>query len=504
MTKDQTEVIHAQPAHQLRGLCAKILRVLSLAALTCSANAVTPLADDYAGCEDTIVSSTVVVGPAENYQSAVDAAVGGQRVLFQSGTYSNGLRLYDLIGSAGNCIIIEGPPDQSAVFVGLPINGVRNVVQIRNSSYLVLRNLEIDGAGTTNLDGIKSDANLVGGNPNPWSHHLVLENLYIHDFDFSQQQVGISTKGPAWNWVVRHNRIERVGTGIYFGNSNGAEHFVNGLIEYNLITDSVGYNMQIKHQFAASRPDSGAPGYESLPATGRTVIRHNVFHKGANSSGGASARPNLLVGAQPLSGDGANDSVIISQNFFYQNPTGFEALFQGEGNITLFGNLLYNGLGPGVFIQPQNGEVREVRIFQNTVVADGTGIRVSSPNGAFAQLVRGNAVFASGTALSGGTQTENIIDTLNNADQYLNNPTGLLTGADRLDLFPLNGALTGAALDLDPINTAPDFDRDFNDAPRTGGFRGAYAGEGSNPGWLLALEIKPELNPDILFANGFE
>jgi hypothetical protein len=35
------------------------------------------------------------------------------------------------------------------------------------------------------------------------------------------------------------------------------------------------------------------------------------------------------------------------------------------------------------------------------------------------------------------------------------------------------------------------FDRDSNNAARGWNFRGAYAGEGSNPGWNPAVDFKP-------------
>ena len=46
-----------------------------------------------------------------------------------------------------------------------------------------------------------------------------------------------------------------------------------------------------------------------------------------------------------------------------------------------------------------------------------------------------------------------------------------------------------------------DHTQDFNFDPRSSSFRGAYAGEGTNPGWLPALDFKPE---PALFADGFE
>ncbi len=469
-----------------------------------AAQALTDLAQTYGGCVDTTITQTIPLGPGGNYQATIDAVQPGQRILLASGTYTNGLRLYNLNASAGNCIVIEGPADRSAVFVGAPLNGIRNVVQIRNSSFVVLRNAEIDGTGTTDIDGVKSDASIAGPHAAAWSHHVTLDNLHIHDFDFDQGQVGISTKGPAWNWVVRRVTIERAGTGVYFGNSDGAQHFVNGLFEFNLVRDAVGYAMQVKHQFAASRP-SGA-GFETLPATGQTVIRHNVFHKGASSSTGGNARPNLLVGAFPLTGPGSDDDYVVAANFFHENPTGNEALFQGEGNVVFYANVLYNSMGPGMVIQPQNGEVRRVRVFQNTVLSSAAGIFISSNvNPSFQQLVRGNAAFAGGTPIAGGVQAGNATDTFANAGNHLVNPSGIVAGgSNRMDLYPRAGMLTGAAIDTTPIAAYVDALRDFNDQPRDGTVRGAYGATGSNPGWQLALAIKPEAVPGLLFADGFE
>jgi ribosomal protein S12 len=80
---------------------------------------------------------------------------------------------------------------------------------------------------------------------------------------------------------------------------------VDGLIEGNLLQDSVGYNAQIKHQKA--RPNlPGMPVRKSV-----TIIRHNVFMKGPNSATDKLARPNLLVGHFPPSGPGAEDTYLI-------------------------------------------------------------------------------------------------------------------------------------------------------------------------------------------------
>lgn len=42
-----------------------------------------------------------------------------------------------------------------------------------------------------------------------WAHHITLENLLIRvrGHGNNQQTVGISTKCPAWGWVIRDNEI---------------------------------------------------------------------------------------------------------------------------------------------------------------------------------------------------------------------------------------------------------------------------------------------------------
>lgn len=156
---------------------------------------------------------------------------------------------------------------------------------------------------------------------------------------------------------------------MYLGNSKGDMPFIGGLIEHNLVINSLGYNVQIKHQFAHRYPR-----LRDMPTGDRvTTIRHNVFSKSGNSAVGRYARPNLLVGAFPDTGAGSGDRYEIYGNFFYQNPT--EALFQGEGNLSFHHNVLVNTAGDAIAIQPHKGRVRAVRVFNNTIVASGRGIR---------------------------------------------------------------------------------------------------------------------------------
>lgn len=443
-----------------------------LAALPAIGRAQT-LADQIGGCLGNPPEQTIAATPA-NYRSLIPTLQPGDRLQLAAGTYTQGLPLDDLHGEAGRCIVIEGPETGApAVFTG---RSCCNTVSLTDVSYVAIRNLELDGLGLA-VDGVKAES------PSTSVHHVTIENLDISGHGASQGIVGISTKCPAWNWVIRRNVIDRAGTGLYLGNSDGSAEFVNGLIEHNLITDSRGYNAQLKHQLTRN------VGLGE-PANGRTVIRHNVFSKVSNASTGSNARPSLLVGHWPLTGPGASDVYEIYGNLFHQNPV--EAMFQGEGNIALYDNLFLRSANPGfpaIAIQPHNDVPRAVDVFHNTVVAAGTGISITGGAPGTTQTVLANAVFA-GTPISGGTQEENVTDGFGSADLYLNAPDAPIGSG--LDLFPLVGTLTGPDIDSTGLTGFRDWDRDFDGTARDLAFRGAYSGEGSNPGWVVALERKPE------------
>ncbi len=431
--------------------------------------------------ESSAGGGTIYQGNPSNYCTLLDMLGPGDTLELEAGTYTQGLPLEDMNGNAAAPIIIRGP-----------ITGTRarftwrsccNTISLRDSSYIEIYNLELDGTGMTDsIDGVKAE-----GDAN-WVHHITLENLYIHDHDYTQETVGISTKAPAWDWIIRRNIIEDTGTGMYLGNSTGAAPFVRGLIEYNFVQDTLGYNIQIKHQ-------NPRPNLSGMPPDGsQTIIRHNVFSKANNSATGADARPNLLVGHWPLSGTGMNDHYLIYSNFFYQNPTG-EPLFQGEGHLALYDNLFVNRNGGAVWIQPHNDVPRRVEVFNNTVVATATGIRLTGVNPSYSQYAAANAIFAATPLNLDGNVTayDNVTGSYATAATYLVNPAA--APGNGLDLYPLVGVLSGSPINMTPFQSFSEWDEDFNSHPQPGIFRGAYGGEGTNPGWLPALERKPPPSP---------
>lgn len=395
-----------------------------------------------------------LAGP-EDYRPHLSRLRAGDRLLLRAGDYEGGLPLQHLAGEPGRPIVIDG--QDGARFLARPGSNTVSLLDVR---HLVIRNLELDGRNQP-VDAVKAEGH------SRYAHYVTLENLHIHDHAASQQNVGISSKCPAFGWVVRGNRIERVGTGMYFGDSDGSDPFVAGLIEGNRVSDTIGYNLQIKHQM--SRPSD-------LPEGDRrhdTVIRHNVFAKETAWPDHA-ARPNVLVGHAPIDGPGSRDRVLVYANLFWQNPS--EALLQGEGHLAIYNNVFVNSQGHAIHIQPHNDVPRQVDIFHNTVLARGHGIRVLQREGtppAGPQRALRNLVFAA-QPIAGAVASDNLIGGVDSAARYLKKP---FTELVQLDLSPRMSLAGEGWPDSLGLAAYPDSDQDIDGRARNAPVLGACAGD---------------------------
>ncbi len=416
-----------------------------------------------------------VVDPTMNYRAVLTALQPGDTVRLLPGRYTSGLPVQGIEGTAARPILIYGPATgPRAVIAG---RSCCNTLSMRDSAWVTVRDVDFDGGGLA-VDAIKleSDAR--------FAHHITLEGLRITNHDGSQQAVGISTKAPAWDWVIRGVRIEGAGTGMYLGDSDGSAPFVRGLIEHVTILDTIGYNIEIKHQ-------TGRPNLAGLPTTpSSTLIRYSVFSKAANASQGGSGRPNVLVGHFPRTGAGRDDRYEIYGNFFYQNEALAQTLFQGEGNLSFHDNLLYNEHGGAFLSRPHNDVPKAIDVYHNTIVASGAGVEIWGADTSAAQRVIANAIYASPPIdHADGTNRDNTTGDAAAARAALRAPSGPVGGT--LDLRPRAGQLGGAAVDLSAFARDQDTGLDFDRNPRDGTMRGAYGPGGANAYWPLALVERP-------------
>ncbi|MCC6691392.1 MAG: hypothetical protein IT235_07650, partial [Bacteroidia bacterium] len=361
------------------------------------------------------IQATVITGNANNYYTLVPLLTPGDTLMLHPGTYPWGLNIYDLTGTDSARIVIIGAPAYGSVFTGSP--GV-NTVSIKTSAYVSIYNIKIDGMQVSDdIDAVKAE-----GTSGNWAHHITLDGLWITGYDLDRNQVGISNKCPAWDWVIRNCTINTAGTGMYLGSSLGTEPFINGIIENCLIINTIGYNIEIKRQ------NDGLRTLPGMTLNGKTIIRNNVFSKGANSSGGDVSRPNLLLGGFPATGDGSNDRYEVYGNFFYQNPS--EGLLQATGNHAIYNNIFYNNMGGwGIAIMSHEGHAPRLSdVFHNTVIVDGEdGIYYSGldTNYASSQHCYANVSFSSTNPFVNipVDNAENISGDYTDASTYLNNVT---------------------------------------------------------------------------------
>jgi len=399
----------------------------------------------------------------ERYREVVRALRPGDTLRLEPGIYTQGLDVRRLMGTRDRPIVITGAAGPlRSVFLA---RRWRNTISIVDSAFVRIADLDVEGSHVQ-VDALKAEGT------SRFAHDIVVERLRIARFAASQQNVGISTKCPAWNWTIRDNRIEDVGTGLYLGDSDGSAPFVRGVIEGNVVTGTRGYAMQIKHQ----RPWPAALG--GLVGDGETVIRYNTFDKRVHGSRGGLARPNLLLGHWPLSGPGTKERYLVYGNLFLDNPT--EALLQAEGNVTLYNNVFVNRHGDGVAIREHHDVPREIVMLHNTVVTQGTGVLLRNPATDARQVVAGNAIFAARVEPS-GLARDNAVHPFADAGAYLRR---FSMDADDFDLAPRDGRLADPAPRR--FDGLPDGDLDFARRPRRMPTFGAYgadapAGRGRSP-----------------------
>jgi len=342
-------------------------------------------------------------GDPSNYRTILGVLKPGDTLTLEPGVYRQGLPLHNLKGTPDHPIRIAGPAmGRPAEFLG---REGHNTVSLSNTAHVHIRRLVLNG-DNLDVDAVKAE----GHKACSFVHHILLEDLLIIGHGADQQVVGIASFCPAWNWIIRRNVIIGAGTGLYLGNSDGRAPFVGGLIEQNLIVDSRGYNLQIKHQI--DRP--AGIGMPTQPM--HTVIRHNLFTKAHNASSGVNARPNLLLGHFPREGTGSEDRYDVTHNLFFTSPG--EALLQGEGNLSIARNVLINPEGDAVVIRPHNDIPKSVDVRQNFIAASGKGISVSDAPSKYTQAVTGNWIF-SPAGLTGGTQSGNQVAPFHLAGQSL-------------------------------------------------------------------------------------
>ncbi len=402
------------------------------------------------------IAADIYAAPSD-YKAKLTELRPGDTLYLAPGEYTRNLNLTGLHGRAGEPITITGPQAGQAVFGA---TSGANTVNLQDASYLVIRRLVLDGRGKV-VDAIKA-----GGRERLPVHNITIEYCKIIGYGAAREVVAINTKAPAWDWVVRGNTIIAPGTGMYFGNSDGTQPFVRGIIENNLVTDAKGYCLQIKHQ--VSRPVlAGMPTGPSA-----TIIRYNTFTKSAATEQ-RDGRPNVLIGGLPDDGPGSKDQYHVYGNVLFHNHT--DSLFQGAGRISLHDNLLVDCAYYAINFRSHEGkQPKSIRVYHNSMLAVLDGIRVSDMAEGGEKLIAANL-----TASKVGPD-ELRIDSDGNAEINTSAAATIFACAD-----PMLGRC-----DLQPIKRI--------DAPLPMGFLGMV---GEDDCWYL--DFTGSRKPNAAYAGAF-
>jgi hypothetical protein len=394
-----------------------------------------------------------------DYRAAVARLRAGDTLHLAAGVYRGGLDLHGLVGTSAMPIAIVGSTEGARTV--FRARAGRNTVSIVDSAYVRIADLDLEGRGAF-VDGVKAEGT------SRVAHHITIERLTIRGFDGNQQIVGISTKCPAWNWVILDNVIEGAGTGMYLGDSDGSAPFMRGTIEGNTIVGTRGYSIEIKHQNAW-------PAFAGAPdGQGETTIRYNAFAKDARSSADGLSRPNLLLGHWPLTGRGSDDRYLVYGNLIVGNP--HEALVQAEGNVFFYNNVLVNPYEDGLVIREHNDVPRTIAAFHNTIVARGVGALLRNGDPRYTQRVAANAIFAD-QVVPASLADANAVRSFDDANARAF--VALIDGATEDGGALPNAVQRYVAPPRPPLAhpDLPDSALDFDRRRRLRGVDGAYAGD---------------------------
>ena len=279
---------------------------------------------------------------------------------------------------------------------------------------------------------------------------------------------------------------------MYLGNSDGRQPFIAGLIEHNLVRDTIGYNVQIKHQLPW-------PGDKVDLPQGRTatIIRHNVFGKGRNSSTGRMARPNLLVGDVPSTGPGSEKPL---RDLRQPVPSeSFRGAVPGRGQPRALCERVREPCGSGNrHPAAQRCRARRAGLRQHDRRRPTPASSIERGSAANVQRVDANVVFADPPIVAPKPVRERRRRLRGRGAP----PRRPARAPGKLDLSPRPGMVRGPMIDVGEWRSFTDWDRDFDGRPRNWTLRGAYARERGRLGLVAATRAQAHARKDRLAGTG--
>ncbi len=419
------------------------------------------------------LANVVEITPADNYRSAMQSLIAGDTLILHGGSYplSSFFELV-LIGTAEAPIKIRAAEAEQPVIYY--VNASQNIVNIRNSSYLIIDGIEFSGGSR----GIRLQA----------SSDITMRNCHVHHT--AANAISANDIGSDYaRLIFIHNEIDHAGQtaeGFYLGCNDDECRIHDSLIANNHIHDLTGPTV------------NQGDGIEIKAGSYANIVRDNVIHD--------TAYPGITL--YHTNGNGAPN--IIERNVIWNSG---DNAIQVTADAIVRNNIVLSATAHGIDAHPsQGGAVGNLIIVNNTVLkANGDAIHINDVSGSV--LIANNALYAdNGRAVYADGMTSQVAmlgnvgkGSLSGVNGGFNATGNIMTdfasanysGTPPMDLVPIQGPLVGTA------NTANLASDDFNLRLRSpqadvGAYRTDAAG---NTGWPLQAGFK---SLDSIFTDNFD
>ncbi len=418
-------------------------------------------------------ATVVEITPVDNYRSAMQNLVAGDTLILHSGSYplSSFLELV-LNGTALAPITIRAAVGENPhIFY---VNASQNIVNIRNSSYLIIDGIEFSGGSR----GIRLQA----------SSDITMRNCHVHHT--AANAVSANDIGSNYaRLIFVHNEIDHAGEtaeGFYLGCNDDGCRIHDSLVANNHIHDLTGPTV------------NQGDGIEIKAGSYANIVRDNVIHD--------TAYPGITL--YHVNGNGAPN--IIERNVIWNSG---DNGIQVTADAIVRNNIVLSATAHGIDAHPsQGGVVGNLVIVNNTVLkASGDAIHINGVSGSV--LIANNALYANnGRAVYADGMTSQVSMLGNVGKGSLSgviggfNASGNITtdftsanysGTPPMDLVPSAGLLVGSA--ASPQLASDDFNlRLRSPQADVGAYRANAVG---NTGWLLQAGFK---SLDSIFTDNFD
>lgn len=305
--------------------------------------------------------------PWATIQHAANTALPGDTVFIRGGTYAQQVWM-NVSGTAGNWIVFQNYPSETAILDGGSTNTQTEMFVISGQNYLKVIGLHLQNA----MGNYSSGIYLANG-----ASHIQLIGNTIHDIHFSTDPNAPVTSSTNVNPIVVYNQNPTVACTDILIEGNEIYNCRTGFSEALTLSGNVdGFTVANNHVHDITNIGidiAGGYGVSSDPATDAArngTVRGNTVHHCV--SGYAVSAGIYVDGGQNL---------VVEKNVSYANGRGFEVGCEEFGhvasNITVRNNWAYQNLEAGIGIGGYNypattGKVIDSEVLNNSFFQNNT------------------------------------------------------------------------------------------------------------------------------------